>query len=217
MLTFPEFSLCRPSLVAFCISERRPQENKPEIVILVTQSCLTLCDPMDCSLPSSSPFPSPGDLPSPGIKPRSPTLQADSLLSELPGTNYLSSWCQLQLFWNTRRRIQDSHYVVLHHTAQTISPCLLPPKSWLSLSTEAKWKITKTEFGGTRKMAWILSWLREEHSRPVPATAGSQRGSYKWASQSGIWNKEQSENLAFFFMCCFKIVIAGIREPGNCI
>ena len=29
-------------------------------------------------------FPSPGDLPNPGIKPRSPTLQADSLLSELP-------------------------------------------------------------------------------------------------------------------------------------
>ena len=29
------------------------------------------------------PFPSPGDLPDPGIKPRSPTLQADALLSEL--------------------------------------------------------------------------------------------------------------------------------------
>ena len=31
------------------------------------------------------PFPSPGDLPNPGIEPRSPTLQADALLSELPG------------------------------------------------------------------------------------------------------------------------------------
>ena len=30
-------------------------------------------------------FPSPGDLPDPGIKPRSPTLQADALLSETPG------------------------------------------------------------------------------------------------------------------------------------
>ena len=28
------------------------------------------------------PFPSPGDLPNPGIKPRSPTLHADSLLAE---------------------------------------------------------------------------------------------------------------------------------------
>ena len=55
---------------------------------LVTQSWLTLCDPMDCSLPGSSvngdspwqgywsglSYPPPGDLPHPGIKPRSPTL-----------------------------------------------------------------------------------------------------------------------------------------------
>ena len=34
---------------------------------------------------SGLPFPSPGDLPDPGIEPRSPTLQADSLLSEPPG------------------------------------------------------------------------------------------------------------------------------------
>ena len=34
---------------------------------------------------SRLPFPSPGDLPNPGIEPGSPTLQADSLLSEPPG------------------------------------------------------------------------------------------------------------------------------------
>ena len=34
---------------------------------------------------SELPFPSPGDLLNPGIEPRSPTLQADSLLSEPPG------------------------------------------------------------------------------------------------------------------------------------
>ena len=62
---------------------------------LVVQSCLTLCDPMDCSPPGSSVHgilqartlewvacPPPGDLPDPGIKPRSSALQADSLLSE---------------------------------------------------------------------------------------------------------------------------------------
>ena len=32
---------------------------------------------------SGLPFPSPGDLPDPGIEPRSPTLQADALPSEL--------------------------------------------------------------------------------------------------------------------------------------
>ena len=35
-------------------------------------------------------FPFPGDLPHPGIEPRSPELQVDSLLTELPGKpNYL--------------------------------------------------------------------------------------------------------------------------------
>ena len=41
---------------------------------------------------SEYPFPSPGDLPNPGIKPRFPTLQADSLSSEPPGKpNYILS------------------------------------------------------------------------------------------------------------------------------
>ena len=34
---------------------------------------------------SGLPFPSPGDLPNPGTEPRSPALQAGSLLSEPPG------------------------------------------------------------------------------------------------------------------------------------
>ena len=63
--------------------------------VLVTQSCLTLCDNMDCSPPGSSVhgilqarilewvvFPSPGNLPDPGNKFESPVLQADSLPSE---------------------------------------------------------------------------------------------------------------------------------------
>ena len=62
--------------------------------MLVPQSCLTLCDPMDCSLcPWNSPgknywsglvFPSPRDLPDPGIEPGSPPLPADSLPFEPP-------------------------------------------------------------------------------------------------------------------------------------
>ena len=35
---------------------------------------------------SGLPFPSPGDLPNPGIGPGSPTLQADALPSEPPGS-----------------------------------------------------------------------------------------------------------------------------------
>ena len=34
---------------------------------------------------SGVPLPSPGDVPNPGIEPRSPTLQADAITSELPG------------------------------------------------------------------------------------------------------------------------------------
>ena len=61
----------------------------------VAQSRLTLCNLMDCSPPGSSVYgilqarmlewvaiPFSRDLPDPGIKPGSPTLQADSLLSE---------------------------------------------------------------------------------------------------------------------------------------
>ena len=66
--------------------------------VLVTQSCLTLCDSMHCSPPGCSvhgvsqarvlewvAFPSSGDLPNTGIKLGSPELQADSLPSEPPG------------------------------------------------------------------------------------------------------------------------------------
>ena len=71
---------------------------KIAVLCLVTQLCLTLCDPMDYSHQAplsmgilqarimewvAMPFP-PGDLPNPGIEPRSPALQADSLPSESP-------------------------------------------------------------------------------------------------------------------------------------
>ena len=63
---------------------------------LVAQSCLTLAWTVahQASLSmefsrqeycSGLPFPSLGDLSNPGIKPRSPVLQEDSLLSEPPG------------------------------------------------------------------------------------------------------------------------------------
>ena len=59
-----------------------------EVKVKVTQSCPTLCDPMDYTVME---FSRPeywswvGDLPNPGIEPRSPTLQADSLRAEPQG------------------------------------------------------------------------------------------------------------------------------------
>ena len=71
---------------------------KVSVKVLVTQSCLTLCDPMDCSPPcffvygllqaripqwvAISFF---RDLSNPGIESRSPVWQVDSLLSKPPG------------------------------------------------------------------------------------------------------------------------------------
>ena len=59
--------------------------------MLVAQSHLTVCRaPLSMGFSrqeywSGSPFPSLGDLPNPGIEPRSPELQADSLITELQG------------------------------------------------------------------------------------------------------------------------------------
>ena len=71
----------------------------------VTQSCLTLWDPMYCShqgplsmgFPrqeywSGLPFPSPEDFTNPGIEPGSPALWADALPSEPPG----NPWANIQ-------------------------------------------------------------------------------------------------------------------------
>ena len=73
--------------------------RKSSIKVLLAQSCLTVCDHMDGSLPGSFvheisqqeywsgwPFPSPGDLPNAGIKPRCSALQVDFLPSEPQGS-----------------------------------------------------------------------------------------------------------------------------------
>ena len=83
------------------------------------QSCLTLCNPMDCSLPSSSvtrfskqkywsglPCPPPEDLPDPGIEPVSPAsaaLQADFLLTESPGKLSMQSTSYKMLSWMSHK------------------------------------------------------------------------------------------------------------------
>ena len=73
--------------------------------VLVTQTCPTLCNPMDCSLPGSSvhgitqarilelPFPPPENIPDPGIKPTSqvaPALAGRSFTTEPLGKPLIS-------------------------------------------------------------------------------------------------------------------------------
>ena len=90
-------------------------------IVLVTQLCPTLCKPMDYNPPGSLsmefsrqeywsgwPFPSPRELPKPGIKPRSPALQADSLLSE-PQEVFTSV---IKTFKEGEKRMKEKAWVV---------------------------------------------------------------------------------------------------------
>ena len=95
-------------------------------VCVCAESCPTLCDPMDCSLPDSSvhgilqvrilewvAMTSPGDLPDPGINPRSPASQEDSLPSEpseKPKNTGMSSLSLLQGNFPT----QELNLALLH-------------------------------------------------------------------------------------------------------
>ena len=97
-------SLCYSSLT--CIHMNTQQNSKLGLMTsiysggggLVTKSCPTLATPRTeaCQTPLSMgfsrqeywsrlPFPSSGDLSNPGIEPQYTALQADSLLTELPG------------------------------------------------------------------------------------------------------------------------------------
>ena len=62
--------------------------------VKVTQSCPTLCDPLEFFRPeywSGESVPSPGDLPNPGIQPGSCALQVDFLPTELSGMHQLTA------------------------------------------------------------------------------------------------------------------------------
>ena len=92
------------------------------IIFKVTQSCLILCNPIGLYNPWNSPGQNtgagslsllPGHLPNPGIKPRSPALQADSLLGEPPGkpkNTRVDSLFLLQWIFST----QESNWGLLH-------------------------------------------------------------------------------------------------------
>ena len=77
---------------------KNPDPSTHSSCCFVTQLCLNLCDPMNCSPPGSSvhgilqerivewvAIPFCRGSSHPGIEPGSPALQADSLLSEPPG------------------------------------------------------------------------------------------------------------------------------------
>ena len=106
-----------------------------EYGVKVTQSCLTLCKPMNYTIHgifqarywSGQPFPSPGDLPNRGIKPRTPALRANSLPSEPPGkpkNTGLGSLSVLQGKFLTQESNQDLLHCrwILYHLSYEGSP-----------------------------------------------------------------------------------------------
>ena len=93
------------------------------------QSCLTLCDPMDCSLPGSSvlwvlqasmlsglPFPLPGDLPDPGIEPvslASPALIGGFFTTMPPGKHSRTThWADLPALYSRSSPHYFKHFII---------------------------------------------------------------------------------------------------------
>ena len=77
--------------------QQQPQQETLQLYVLVTQLCLTLRDPTPVSSAHGISqatilewiaIPFFRDIPDPGIKPRSPALQEDSLLSEPPWESF---------------------------------------------------------------------------------------------------------------------------------
>ena len=173
---------------------------------LVTQLCPTLCKPMDSSLPSSSihgdspsnntperlPCPPPGDLSNPGIKPRSSSLQADSLPSGLLGSPVDSmntgvgslSLCQgifptlesnqglLHCSWATREaHMHICIYIYIYMYASWVSSFNFFFKSLF-------WSLFKAWFG---RISLVTQWLRIRlamQEMQVPSLVG-KLGSHK--------------------------------------
>ena len=166
--------------------------NIESLCVLVTQSCLTPCDPMDCSPPallsiesckqeywSGLSFPSPGDLPDPGIKTRSPVLQADSLPSESQGSPV------------------ESLQVLYHIVSFT---CGILGKKW-NKGTNIKKKKKQIQTHNHREQTdeWqkLRGWVEGEWNR-----WGGLRGTHK-INESLWWNvkhREYSNNILWWQM-----------------
>ena len=91
----------KPTTLATCIlyTQIKMAEDVCNVLCVVTQSCPTLWNPMDCvahqaplsmglsrqEYRSGLPFPPPEDVPYPGIEPASPALAGRFLTTGLPG------------------------------------------------------------------------------------------------------------------------------------
>ena len=164
------------------------------VLCLVSQSCPTLCDPMDCSPPGSSvhgdslgkntgvglPCPPPGDLPNPGIKPRSPALQVSEPPGKLKNTG-VGSLSLPQGIFPTQKSNQG-----LPHCQQILYQLSYRGRPEDSLTRSKMWEFYRINNGffpnpsetangkirediGTKYNLWILFefWFKQSHSEKV--------------------------------------------------
>ena len=141
------------------------QDFNPVGVRQSLQSCLTLCDPVDCSPPGSSvhgilqakhwsglPCPPPGDLPDPGIE---LALQADSFPSE---PRVYSIICK-----NSRRTCSVSSLCqVLGGHKWSVRPCPCSKKAVILIG---KSEPSVFSMADTSWMVHIQTSLQESHIR----------------------------------------------------
>ena len=153
--------------------------------MLVTQSCLSLCDPMGCSPPGSSVhrilqarklewvairfF---RDVPDPEMEPRSSALQADSLLSEIPGKSYLfyAAAKSLQLCLTLCDPIDSS-------PPGSAVPGILKARTleWVAISFSSAWKWKVKVKSLSRVWLFATPWTA---AHQAPLSMGFSRQEY---------------------------------------
>ena len=163
------------------------------MLCLVAQSCLTLCNHMDCSLPGSIcpwgfsrqeywsglPCPPPRDLPNPGIEPRSPSLQEDSLPAEPQGKPDLISEIRLSRAGDQSRGER----------------ALFPATTSIGIHTEDEWRGSQCWVsGGPGAPFWELH-LRVRGSPPV--SSARARGILILKVLSFLLNTEEKGTYSF--------------------
>ena len=144
------------------------------LFVLVAQTCPTLYNPMDCSLPDSSvqgifqarilewvqePFPPPGDLPSPGIEPASPVSPAlagrfFTLVPPRKPILFLTGifWCHLPLYSFL------SHHEMLKHFTHGLTTF------WVSCQSPSKQTEVHKQHPAPKLMDIALPWTSECHN-----------------------------------------------------
>ena len=140
--------------------------------------CPTLCNPIDYIVHgilqarywNGEPLPSTGGLPNPGIKPRSPTLQGDSLPTEpprKPKNSGVGSLSLLQQIFPTQESNQGLLYCrrILYHLRHQGSPRIL---EWVAYPFSRRSSQPRNQPGVSCR--WILYLLTYQRSSTVSHT-----------------------------------------------